>query len=89
MTQLLLLFLATLVAAVLASAPPGLLNVNAAKIGVEKGKKDGWAANIYKSKYKEWPDSKLIVPVVEISDKTMGYIKSRQIAYAKSNRRYG
>jgi len=41
MTQLLLLFLATLVAAVLASAPPGLLNVNAAKIGVEKGKKDG------------------------------------------------
>ena len=41
MTQLLLLFLATLVAAVLASAPPGLLNMNAAKIGVEKGKKNG------------------------------------------------
>lgn len=41
MTQLLLLFFATLVAAILASAPPGLLNVNAAKIGVEKGKKDG------------------------------------------------
>jgi threonine/homoserine/homoserine lactone efflux protein len=41
MTQLLLLFLATLVAAVVASAPPGLLNVNAAKIGVEKGRKQG------------------------------------------------
>ncbi|MEO0571443.1 MAG: LysE family transporter [Bacteroidota bacterium] len=41
MTQLVFLFLATLVAAVLASAPPGLLNVNAAKISVEKGKKNG------------------------------------------------
>lgn len=41
MTQLLLLFLATLVAAVIASAPPGLLNVNAAKVSVEKGKKNG------------------------------------------------
>ena len=41
MTQLALLFFATLVAAVLASAPPGLLNVNAAKVSVEKGKKNG------------------------------------------------
>lgn len=41
MTQLLLLFFATLIAAVLASAPPGLLNVNAAKISVEKGKRNG------------------------------------------------
>lgn len=41
MTQLLLLFLATLLAAVVASAPPGLLNVNAAKISVEKGRKQG------------------------------------------------
>ena len=41
MTQLVLLFFATLIAAVVASAPPGLLNVNAAKVGVEKGKKNG------------------------------------------------
>lgn len=41
MTQLLLLFFATLIAAVLASAPPGLLNLNAAKVSVEKGKKYG------------------------------------------------
>ena len=41
MIQLLLLFLATLVAAILASAPPGLLNVNAAKVSVEKGKRNG------------------------------------------------
>ena len=41
MTQLLILFMATLIAAVMASAPPGLLNVNAAKISVEKGRKNG------------------------------------------------
>jgi len=36
-----LLFLATMIAAVAASGPPGLLNVNAAKVGVEKGKQSG------------------------------------------------
>jgi len=41
MTQFALLFLATLAAAIVASAPPGLLNVNAAKVSVEKGKKNG------------------------------------------------
>ena len=41
MTQLVLLFVATFVAAGLASAPPGLLNVNAAKVSVERGKKNG------------------------------------------------
>jgi threonine/homoserine/homoserine lactone efflux protein len=39
--QLLFLFFATFLAAVLASAPPGLLNVNAAKTSVEKGKTNG------------------------------------------------
>ncbi len=37
----LLLFGATFLAAFLASAPPGLLNVNAAKTSVEKGKSNG------------------------------------------------
>lgn len=41
MIQLLFLFLATLFAAIVASAPPGLLNVNAAKVSVEKGRKNG------------------------------------------------
>ena len=41
MEHLPLLFLATLAAAVAASAPPGLLNMNAAKVGVEKGKRNG------------------------------------------------
>ena len=41
MTHLLFLFFATFFAAILASAPPGLLNVNAAKTSVEKGKREG------------------------------------------------
>lgn len=41
MTQLFTLFIATFSAAFLASAPPGLLNVNAAKTSVEKGKNNG------------------------------------------------
>lgn len=39
--HLFILFLATFGAAFLASAPPGLLNVNAAKTGVEKGSPNG------------------------------------------------
>lgn len=41
MQQLLLLFAATFSAAFVASLPPGLLNMNAAKTSVEKGKKNG------------------------------------------------
>lgn len=39
--QLVILFLATFGAAFLASAPPGLLNVNAAKTSVERGRGNG------------------------------------------------
>lgn len=41
MQQLLLLGVSTLTAAFVASLPPGLLNMNAAKTSVEKGKKNG------------------------------------------------
>ncbi|WP_422857856.1 LysE family transporter [Flagellimonas sp. S174] len=41
MTHLFVLFLITFLAAFVASAPPGLLNVNAAKTSVEKGKANG------------------------------------------------
>ncbi len=41
MQQLLLLCVATLSAAFVASLPPGLLNMNAAKTSVERGKKNG------------------------------------------------
>lgn len=41
MLQLALLSLSTFAAAFLASLPPGLLNMNAAKTSVEKGKKNG------------------------------------------------
>lgn len=41
MQQLLILCLATIGSAFIASLPPGLLNMNAAKTSVEKGKKNG------------------------------------------------
>lgn len=41
MQQFTILCLATIVAAFLASLPPGLLNMNAAKTSIEKGKKNG------------------------------------------------
>ena len=41
MQQLLFLCFSTLIAAFFASLPPGLLNMNAAKTSVEKGKKNG------------------------------------------------
>ncbi len=41
MQQMILLFLATFTAAFAASLPPGLLNMNAAKTSIEKGKKNG------------------------------------------------
>jgi len=41
MTHYPLLFLATFIAAFIASAPPGLLNVNAAKTSVERGRANG------------------------------------------------
>ena len=41
MTHLLILFFATFSAAFMATVPPGLLNMNAAKTSVEKGKSNG------------------------------------------------
>jgi len=41
MVQFVILFVATFFAAFFASSPPGLLNMNAAKTSVEKGKKNG------------------------------------------------
>tara|TARA_R110002167_G_scaffold233264_9_gene438527 strand:- start:3976 stop:4605 length:630 start_codon:yes stop_codon:yes gene_type:complete len=41
MEHLLILFFATFSAAFMATVPPGLLNLNAAKVGVEKGKYNG------------------------------------------------
>lgn len=41
MTHLLILFFATFSAAFMATVPPGLLNMNAAKVSVEKGKANG------------------------------------------------
>ena len=41
MTHVLILFFATFSEAFMATVPPGLLNMNAAKVSVEKGKLNG------------------------------------------------
>ncbi len=46
MSHLIILFFATFSAAFMATVPPGLLNMNAAKISVEKGKLNGVFFNI-------------------------------------------
>lgn len=46
MTHLLILFFATFFAAFTATVPPGLLNMNAAKLSVEKGRRNGFYFSI-------------------------------------------
>jgi len=50
-----------------------------------KGKiySDGYISHLYKSKYGEWPTMTNQLKNVELTEATRGYIKSRQIAYAK------
>jgi len=57
-------------------------------IGREKSYKSGWAANQYRSKFKVWPAHEIEniapqLPTMEVKQ----YVKSRQIAWAKSKRR--
>jgi hypothetical protein len=50
--------------------------------GMSKGYKEGWAAVQYKSKFGVYPDGIKVSPKPP-SDKTLKWIKSRLIAYAK------
>ena len=51
--------------------------------------KTGWASNKYREKFGVWPDNSFrdVAPAGMVSAKTAGWIKSRQIAWAKSQRR--
>jgi len=49
--------------------------------------KDGWAANQHRDKFGEWPAKKRGIPLIEPSYEVASWIKSRQIAYAKSKGR--
>jgi superfamily II DNA or RNA helicase len=56
-----------------------------------RGYKPGWAANQYRDRLKVWPDNRIagVTPASRISDDTRGWIKSRQIAWAKSKENHG
>ena len=49
----------------------------------ERGYKEGWAANQYRSKFGVWPNAYKDCPLKEPTAETLGYITHRQIAYAK------
>ena len=50
-----------------------------------RGFKDGWAAHKYKEKYGAFPRG-LTASVATTSNKTLSWIRSRNIAWAKSKR---
>lgn len=52
-------------------------------IRMEKSYKDGWEANQYRNKFGVWPKGLSKIPR-EPSKEVRNYVKSRQIAYAKS-----
>lgn len=50
-----------------------------------KGHKPGWAANKFRERFDVWPNAYRNAPEIEPTAETLGWIKSRQIAFA--NRR--
>ena len=48
----------------------------------------GWAANKFREKFHVWPNGFENVPAMEPTPKVLSWIKSRQIAWAKSNQRH-
>jgi superfamily II DNA or RNA helicase len=54
-----------------------------------RGYQPGWAANKYREKFDVWPRGlRDVRPAAAISLETAGWIKSRQIAWARSKRRF-
>jgi DNA repair protein RadD len=53
-----------------------------------RGYSPGWAAHKFREKFDVWPNSYKDVPVMEPTPAVMSWIKSRQIAWAKSKRRH-
>lgn len=58
---------------------------------LERGYKPGWAAQKYKTKFKCWPPREFdaVPPAQEVSPKTRSWIRSQQIAWAKSKHNAG
>jgi DNA repair protein RadD len=57
--------------------------------GIQHGRKEGWAAHSYKDKFGAWPDwsIKNVPPAPYPSVEIVMWVKSRNIAWAKSKRR--
>lgn len=54
-----------------------------AAIAEERGYKAGWAAHKYREKFGQWPRARWVQPLPP-DDATRAWVRSRQIAYAKS-----
>ena len=57
--------------------------------GIERGRREGWAAFSYKDKFGTWPEYSIkdIKPADFISTVTKQWVRSRNIAWAKSQKR--
>jgi superfamily II DNA or RNA helicase len=54
----------------------------------ERGYASGWVAHKFREKYRVWPNGYKDVLAVEPTTKVLSWIKSRQIAWAKSKQRH-
>jgi DNA repair protein RadD len=52
------------------------------------GYASGWAAHKFREKYDSWPNGYRDVPAMDLTPKVLSWIKSRQIAWAKSKQRH-
>jgi DNA repair protein RadD len=55
-------------------------------IAAEKGRKPGWVSHKYKERFGTWPDER-DVPPMQPSTAVLKWVKSREIAFAKSSKR--
>ena len=53
-------------------------------IAQQRGYKSGWAAHKHKEKFGEWPSSFTVPQPIEPTPEVLGWVRSRDIAYAKS-----
>ena len=53
-----------------------------------RGYSSGWAAHKFREKFDDWPNGFKDVPAMEPTPKVLSWIKSRQIAWAKSKQRH-
>lgn len=66
---------------------PGFWFANMRRYQIDHGYQDGWASNKFREKFGAWPPRRGLPPAAEKLDPAVGaWIRSRQIAWAKSRR---